>query len=390
MRFLHTADWHIGKSLRAQRRDTEYEAVLQEILQIARDEQVDAVLVAGDVFDSSSPPADAERLVYQFFCDLFGAGIRAVVIGGNHDHPQRLRAIAPLLSLAQIHLCPEAMRPETGGVLQLPSRDGSCTATVAVLPWVPERRVVESDSLFAGQGQPYTDYAGAMSNLLQILSGSFRAETVNVLLGHLFVDGVTVGKEGGERPIHLGQAFAVTPSALPTTAQYVALGHIHRGQQLTTDVPAWYPGSLLQLDFGEAGQEKGVMIVDIRPGLPADVRRIPLSAGRRLRDLECTLDELGRYASEVGDDFLRVRVRLDEPVTNLAEKVRAILPNALDVQRAKVTPLATPDQASRLQLGPTDLMRDFYQRHRGHPIPEATLSLFQQLYDEVQYATDPA
>jgi len=109
MKLLHTGDWHLGKSLRAQPRREEYEAVLAELLDIARRESVDCLLVAGDVFDSTTPPPEAEELLFGFLRELFGLGIPAVIIGGNHDHPRRLAAVSKVLEVLNVHMRPEAV-----------------------------------------------------------------------------------------------------------------------------------------------------------------------------------------------------------------------------------------------------------------------------------------
>ncbi|HWQ28521.1 MAG TPA: exonuclease subunit SbcD, partial [Dehalococcoidia bacterium] len=115
MRFLHTSDWHVGKPLRNRSRDDEYRAALAEVLDIARRERVDCVLVAGDIYDASTPPPEAERIVYDFFRELRGAGIKAVVIAGNHDHPRRLDAVARVLEMLDIFVLGRVARPDDGG-----------------------------------------------------------------------------------------------------------------------------------------------------------------------------------------------------------------------------------------------------------------------------------
>lgn len=134
MKFLHTGDWHIGKTLRGRHREDECRGALAEVLDIARRQEVDCLLVAGDVFDSAAPSAEAERLVYEFFRELWGSHIPAVVIAGNHDHPRRLTAIARILELVGIHVRGEPVIPEAGGIVELPSRDGTETAIIGALP----------------------------------------------------------------------------------------------------------------------------------------------------------------------------------------------------------------------------------------------------------------
>src|SRR5512139_3328374 len=124
MRFLHTSDWHVGKTIGGRSRADEHRAVLAEILAIARDSGVDCLLVTGDVFESAAPGAEAEKVVYDFFRDLGRAAIPAVVIAGNHDHERKLGAVASLLEVVDVHVRHDFARPEKGGVFTLESRRG--------------------------------------------------------------------------------------------------------------------------------------------------------------------------------------------------------------------------------------------------------------------------
>src|SRR5215470_8213823 len=142
MRFLHTSDWHLGRTVRGRSRDVEHEAALQQILTYAKEHAVDCLLVAGDIFDTAAPTPEAERLAYQFFLELHGLGVPAVLIAGNHDHPRRFEALAPLLETVHIHLRGDPRGPGEGGVIDVESRDGCERAVVAALPWVPERMAV--------------------------------------------------------------------------------------------------------------------------------------------------------------------------------------------------------------------------------------------------------
>src|SRR5215470_9830027 len=159
MRFLHTADWHIGKPLRGRTRMDEFAAALDEVHRIALEAKVDAVLVAGDVFDSPAPPPEAEKLVYDFLARLPPERIACVLIAGNHDHPRKLGALARLLQGLQIHVRPEVRPPRQGGVVNLASRDGGERAQVAVLPFVPERKVNDACQILEPEYLWFEGYA---------------------------------------------------------------------------------------------------------------------------------------------------------------------------------------------------------------------------------------
>ncbi len=385
MRFLHTADWHIGKPLRNRNRDDECRAALAEVLDIARREAVDCVLVAGDVYDASTPPPEAERIVYDFFRELRGAGIKAVVIAGNHDHPRRLSAVARVLEMLDIHVRGEASHPNEGGCVVVTGRDGEA-AVVAALPWVPERQAVLFEEVASPErATPYTQYAERLATAIGLFPSRFRADTVNILMAHLFIHDALVGPEGGERPIHLTQTYAVVPQALPATADYVALGHLHRPQSIGASPcrHTYYAGSLLQLDFGERDQQKEVIVFDAKPGRPPDVRHIPISSGRRLREVRGTLDELRAQADSFGDDFLRVRVDLPAPVPALAAQVREFLPNAVDIQSLAPEGGETPSPAASMRgMTPLQMFQRYFEQTQGVELTKELADLFTELLDE--------
>jgi DNA repair protein SbcD/Mre11 len=391
MRFLHTSDWHLGKPLRNQKRDAEHIAALEEVLTIARDQRVDALLVAGDVFDSAVPPPEAERIFFHFIGELVGAGIPAVIIAGNHDHPRRMNAYAPVLSRLGVHIVGEPVIAEEGGVVELPSRHGKETAVIAALPWVSERKVRDFDSLLQS-GKHYEEYADGVAAMLNHLCQSFRADTVNIALSHVFVSGAKVPAESGERPLHTGALYAIAPARLPSTSQYTALGHVHMPQEFAL-TNAHYSGSVLQCDFGEEGQQKRVNLIDVAPGRKAKVEAVLLKSIRQLRNVGSskegvTLDEIKALAGEMRDAYLKVFVKADAPVPGLAEQIRELLPNALDIviQRPDERPEET---ANNLQtLSAPELFAAYYQQaHGNEPRPELA-ALFRRLHEEVTSAAD--
>ncbi len=384
MRFLHTADWHVGKPLRGRSRLDEQAAALAEVARVATEAKVDAVLVAGDVFDSPAPPPEAEKLVYDFLARLLSERIACVVIAGNHDHPRKLGALAALLEGLRIHVRPEVRPPEDGGVVALASRDGREQARVAVLPFVPERRIVDACAVMGPEHRWYEEYARRVEQILAALVKGLTPATVNVVLGHLLVDGARRGT--GERELHLGQVYGVNPQQLPAAAQYIALGHLHRPQEVLAPAKTFYAGSLIELDFGEREQDKRVVVFEAKPGRPVSVESVPVAAGRRLRDVAGTLEELRGLAGELGDAFLRVRVRATTVVPGLAEQVKELLPNALDVSLE--LPAAAADGspceegASRAGMEPTQLFAEYYRRRNGADPPEELRALFAELREE--------
>jgi exonuclease SbcD len=378
MRFLHTSDWHVGKTLKTRSRLDEHAAVLKEILDITQREKVDAVLVTGDLFDSAAPQPEAERLVYDFFSDLCGLHIPAIIIGGNHDHPRRLRAIREILSRLDIYVRPEPARPDSGGIVTL-TRGGE-TARIATLPFVTVGKISDAAKLMAPETERFQDYAERIGAMAEALSQSFSPQTINLFLAHLFVDNSIIC--GSERDVHVAKPYAVSAQRFPSTAHYIALGHLHRPQEIAAPAPTYYAGSPLQLDFGEEGQEKRVVIIDAHPGKPADITSVPLTSGRTLRSIAGSIEELESAAGTAGDDLLRVTIRLDKPIPGIADRLREILPNALHVSIEVPRPPGMDDSATNTGADPNALFAAFYRRKYESEPPEDVARLFGELYEK--------
>jgi exonuclease SbcD len=420
MRLLHTSDWHVGKAIRGRSRAVEHQAVLAEIAAVAERESVDLVVVAGDLFDTAAPTPEAERIVYRALLDLAAGGRPVVVVAGNHDSAQRLAAVAPLSQASGITVA-SAIRPASdGGVLDV--EVGSEVAQVALVPFPSQRYVVTADLLLSGDAaDAHAEYADRVVRIVRSLTGRFRPDTVNLVAAHLMVMGGSMG--GGERGAHTVFDYWVPATAFPGSTQYGALGHLHRAQQLAGPAPLHYCGSPLQLDFGETANDPVVNVVDVRPGLPADVRAMPLAAGRRLRTVRGTLvdvlaavealaapDEAGASgAGSSGDGALgpadggsgspgggaagrtadHLRIVLDEQArAGLADEVRARVPNAVEVVLAprddgRGTRVADPD---RLRRTPHDLFAEYLAAHDVGD--DRMMVLFDDLVDEI--VSEPA
>jgi DNA repair protein SbcD/Mre11 len=399
MKFIHTSDWHIGRNVRGQSRLPEQEDALQEVLTLAKQHQIDCLLVAGDIFDTSAPSPDSEKTVYNFFRELYGAGIPAVVIAGNHDHPGRLDAVAPLLGSLGIHTRGVPRGPANGALIEVESRDRRERAVVAALPWINERDVVDFTRLQQEPGAPLVQYAERVQEAMRVLADGFEPDAVSVLVTHLLADEAMVGPGGGERELHMAMGiYGVRRAALPVGAQYIALGHVHKPQEIRCATKAAYSGSLLQLDFGERDQQKYVNLVEAHAGQPAQVTQLAISAGRRLVDVGMpghgvALNDLARFKDETAGALARVFVDVDMPVANLAQMVRAELPNAVHVERAQKAIITEAGEVeSRAHLGPVEMFTRFYEGSlgRGHEPSAETLALFRTLLNEEEHETAEA
>jgi exonuclease SbcD len=381
LRVLHTGDWHVGRTLHRRQRLEEAAAVLTEVVEIAERETVDLVLVCGDLFEHHAPSAEAERIVYSTLLALRRSGAEVVVVPGNHDNAKRFRAIEEVFAAAHVHVVPDVRRPAEGGVVEIEGRDG-VRAQVACLPWVPERLMFGAEEMMGLQPEPYQAYAEQFPRLVSALCAGLDDAAVTVLAGHAFVSGARLG--GGERELTIGQIFAISPATLPTSVQYIALGHVHRPQDIPgAATPARYAGSLLQLDFGEVDQEKSVTIIDLAPGKPARTSTVPITRGRRLVELHGTLDELEAMRPEHGDAWFRVTLVCDGPRPGLADRVREVLPDALEVRLDYERDDPERRASDLRRLTPGELFEHYYRTTHGTLPSGEVATLFAELYEEV-------
>lgn len=386
MRFLHTSDWHVGKSLKGRSRLDEQRDVLREIVQIARARRPDAVLIAGDLYDAAAPSAAAQNLVVNALLALAGTGARVIAIAGNHDSSATLDAYRPLAEHAGITLVGGVRAAERGGVIRFEARSTGESVILAVLPFVSQRYAVRAAELVNHTPAENTaGYDQLVRDVLATLTAEFRADSVNLVMAHLTVTGGAFG--GGERAAQSIFEYHVPASIFPVDAHYVALGHLHRRQQLPAPCPVHYSGAPLAVDFGEQDNTPGVCLVEASPGTPARVSDIPIASGRRLRTLRGTLAELAAHAPHVGDDYLRVWVR--EPArAGLRDDVVEMLPNALEV---RIDPEFTgptsgtrPASATGMERAPGELFAEFCAS-RSIADPRVA-ALFARLHDRVTSA----
>lgn len=337
MRILHTADWHLGKKLEKISRLPEQIQVMDEIVRLADEQQVDVIIVAGDLFDNFNPTTEAVELLYKTLKRLTNNGKRLVVaIAGNHDSPDRIEAPDPLAKecgilfigypYSEINCCMldsgiSVTRSEPGFIeVKLPHI--SYPLRLIVTPYANEYRL----KTFLGVSQAEENLREVLQSHWQTLANKYCDHLgVNLLTAHLFVmkKGATPPEEPeDEKPIlHIGGAQALFSENIPSQIQYAALGHLHRFQQIDSyPCPIVYSSSPLSYSFSEAGQQKYVVVFDAEPGKAITYNKIPLKEGKvlyrkRFDNVQSAIEWLNSNPDTlveltlVSDDYLKAEDR---------------------------------------------------------------------------------
>ncbi len=383
MRLLHTGDWHLGKVLKGQPRADEHVAVLAEMVAIAAAEQVDAVLVAGDLFESAVPSPESQRLAWTTLIDLRATGAEVLVIAGNHDHPELFEAVRPVFKASGIRMLGRPARPDDGGVVELTTRAGE-RLRVASLPFCSQRSVVRAEQLMTlDVAEQMGEYSERMSRLVSTLTAGFTGDAVNVVMAHGYVLGGRLG--GGERDAQTVNDYAMRATSFPVGASYVALGHLHRYQQIPGPCPIYYAGSPIAVDFGEERDDKGVAIVDVVAGKPAGVSHRVLTSARVLATTRGTAAEVIAAATAQPDAWWRAIVT--EPArAGLADDIRTAAPNVLEV-RVDAAGGGHVRRATERRQGrsPRDLFASYLDQQQI--VDDRLLGLFDELL-ETESTTD--
>jgi len=369
MKILHTGDWHLGRYLHGVSLLEDQAYVLAQFVDLARSEKVDAVIIAGDVYDRSVPPADAVAVLDDVLSRLVvGAGIPVILIAGNHDSPERIGFGGRIFGKQGLSL-----RGTLQDLSPVLLTDAHGTVAIHPLPYV--------EPVFARAlpgGETVCDQQSAMTHVMTILRAQRQPGQRNVLVGHAFVAG---GAESeSERPLSVGGSGAVAAGTFEGF-DFVALGHLHRPQNVGSD-RIHYPGSLLKYSFNEVDHAKSVSLIDIgADGMPV-IRRVPLTPRRDVRIITGTLNDLlNRPDSQLDRaDYLCAHLTDTEPVLDPMARLREVYPNMLELQFAQVgnTDAASRGAGDHRRRQPDDLFRAFYRDMLGGDIGDPALDAFNE------------
>jgi exonuclease SbcD len=358
-RLLHTADWHLGKLLNDLSRDDEHAQFLDWLLEVVKERQVDAIILAGDVFDSANPPQSALARYYDFVSALYRqGGCTLAIISGNHDSAAQLEAPRQALHALNVHVTGFLAENPQERILLLPD-ESKPRVGIAMLPFLRERDLRVGKAGEAADEIRAQVLAGIKSRYQEAARATQDLTCPVIATGHLTVVGASTSDS--ERDIHIGGLGAVTSDSFPQEFCYVALGHLHRPQATDGAGRVRYAGSPIALSFSEAEDAKEVRILDVSDaGL--DHFGVPVPVFRKLAQVRTTqagLEQaLGGYDAETGKlrPWLEVIVEDASLEDDLIERVRSLSEgkafDVLKVLRGKSAPIsgmtvgeATDDEA---------------------------------------------
>ncbi|AEB59840.1 exonuclease subunit SbcD [Ectopseudomonas mendocina] len=397
LRILHTSDWHLGQHFMGKTRQAEHQAFCAWLLEQVRTHEVDVLLIAGDVFDTGSPPSYAREQYYRLVVDLRDAGCALVVLGGNHDSPAMLGESRSLLAQLGTQVVPGVGLDPAEQVLVLRDRTAQPGAILCAIPFVRPREVMASQAGQSAQDkqlslqQAIAEHYRTLYELALGRREALASALPIIATGHL----TTVGASASEsvREIYVGSLEAFPTSAFPP-ADYIALGHIHRPQKVGGLEHIRYSGSPIALSFDEARQQKEVLLLDfgaaalqsITP-LPVPVFQPMASLRGSLKDLADAIADLATQGTPERPVWLEVQVSTDDYLSDLQSRINALcegLPvEVLRIRRERGNAAASLASEARETLDELSVEDVFARRLQQETLDQGDTQRLQALYRQV-------
>ena len=335
MKILHTSDWHIGRTLYGRKRYEEFEAFMSWLAETIQQNEIDALLVAGDVFDTSAPSNRAQELYYRFLCRVAASSCRhIVVVAGNHDSPSFLNAPKELLKALDVHVVGSSTASPEDEVLVLRNDQDTPELIVCAVPYLRDRdiRVAEAGESVEDKERKLiegirTHYA-AVAALAEQKREELGADIPIVGTGHLFTAGGQTVDGDGVRELYVGSLAHVTAGIFPGCFNYLALGHLHVPQKVNGSETIRYSGSPLPMGFGEAKQQKSVCQVEFH-STAASIQLIDIPVFQKLErvkgDWEGISNRIIELSATDSQGWLEVIYDGTEVIGDLRERLEAAI-----------------------------------------------------------------
>lgn len=374
MKFIHLSDLHLGKRVNEYSMLEDQEYILKKILGIVDKEKPDGVIIAGDVYDKSVPSGEAVVLFDSFLTSLASRGQQVFVISGNHDSAERISFGSGLMEQSGIHMS----RVYNGVIEPIKMKDSYGNVNVYMLPFIKPanvRRFFENEEI--------SSYTDAMR--VAISQMNINKEERNILVTHQFVTGAS---RSDSEEISVGGTDNVDVSVFEDF-DYVALGHIHRGQSCSYE-RVRYCGTPLKYSFSEARDEKSVTVVELTEKGSLEISTIPLEPMRDMVEIKGEYDEIMKKSfyenTTYTDDYVHIILTDEEDVNDAIGKLRTVYRNLMkldyDNKRTRSNSLIEGDMAVDTK-SPMELFEDFYELQNNQPMNEKQRELVKSLIDKI-------
>lgn len=400
MKILHTSDWHIGSTLYGRKRYDESKQFLHWLVEIIKNHSIETLLVAGDIFDTSTPSNTAQELYYRFLNEVSRTTCRHVIVtGGNHDSPSFLDAPKALLKAFNIYVVGSVAEREEAEVFVLKNADNNPEVIVCAVPFLRDRDIRQSS-----EGESYRDkenrlVEGIISHYQKVYEEASKernelGKSLPIIgMGHLFIAGSSIykrsGETNGERDLYVGSLGQVPADRLPPF-DYFALGHLHIPQKVAGSESIRYSGSPMAMNFDEIHQQKSVVLIDI-DDQHINVQTIPVPAFRQFEQIKGDWDSieasLRRLKEESFAGWVEVIYEGQEAIGNLRERVYKLVENTsievLKIQNAMLFNAVMKQYEKEVELqdlNPTDV---FDQCLIDYGIPDDQKIVLKGLFSEV-------
>ncbi len=343
MRILHTSDWHIGHKHYGRQRYQEFTSFFDWLLEIIEEQKVEALIIAGDIFDSQSPSNRSLKLYYSFLSRVSSSCCRNIIItGGNHDSPALLNGPRGLLQFLNIHVIGRAAEHIEDEIIVLNGEDDGPELLVLAVPYLRDRDIRSSE---AGESpgdkqnkllRGISDHYARLCILAQERQTHFKTAVPLLATGHLFCQGGTTRQGDGVRELYVGTLVQVGLDTFPEAIDYLALGHLHLPQRVAKRKDRRYSGAPLPMSFNEADEEKIVLVVDMDS--PPLVKKIPVPCFQKLAkisgNLEQILEHIDTLAAKNQSILLEINYQGQSLIDDLQEQIHsAVNDTELEVLR---------------------------------------------------------
>ncbi|MDN7243212.1 exonuclease SbcCD subunit D [Planococcus sp. N028] len=374
MKFFHTADWHLGKLIQGVYMTDEQRFVLKQLIAAIEEEQPDAVIIAGDLYDRAVPPTEAVNLLDEVLAKIvLELNTPVLAVAGNHDSPGRLNFGSRIMKMNGIHIAGQVQRDHEPVVLT----DEHGEVHFHLIPYTDPSLVK-----YTLENPEVRSHNDAMKAITENIKTSLDPKARHVLVGHAFVTPHGEQEDNtsdSERPLSIGGAEHVDAHHFKGF-HYTALGHLHKAHYVLNETVR-YAGSPLKYSISEEKHQKGFHVVELDAAGVVTVEKRLFVPNRDMRTVEGTIEEI--LTHEFNEDFVFVKLLDDAPVLYPMEKVRSVYPNAMHVERKNlIGSAAQSETGARRKMDSLSLFKAFYEEVKGEAASKETEAIFKDVVDE--------